>query len=81
MLFTKNGAEKVNVTNSHGVRSAQCSTRFDLPPDLLFQNAYPDIHNGSLVSIHRHVININIFLCKTLHILNDFLRGLYLPAF
>ncbi|KRT78663.1 EGF domain-containing protein, partial [Oryctes borbonicus] len=31
MLFTKTGAEKVNVTNSHGVRSAQCSANFDVP--------------------------------------------------
>ncbi|ENN70546.1 hypothetical protein YQE_12721, partial [Dendroctonus ponderosae] len=30
MLFTKNGAEKVNVSNSHGVRSAQCSADFDV---------------------------------------------------
>lgn len=31
MLFTKTGAEKVNVSNSHGVRSAQCSPYFDIP--------------------------------------------------
>lgn len=30
MLFTKTGAEKVNVSNSHGVRSAQCSSEFDV---------------------------------------------------
>lgn len=30
MLFTKTGAEKVNVTNPHGVRSAQCSSNFDV---------------------------------------------------
>ncbi|XP_060534792.1 axotactin [Cylas formicarius] len=30
MLFTKTGAEKVNVSNSHGVRSAQCSADFDV---------------------------------------------------
>ncbi|KAL3275553.1 hypothetical protein HHI36_020309 [Cryptolaemus montrouzieri] len=29
MLFTKTGAEKVNVSNSQGVRSAQCSSNFD----------------------------------------------------
>jgi hypothetical protein len=29
MLFTKTGAEKVNVSNPHGVRSAQCSSHFD----------------------------------------------------
>ncbi|KAK9892824.1 hypothetical protein WA026_022286 [Henosepilachna vigintioctopunctata] len=29
MLFTKTGAEKVNVSNSQGVRSAQCSPNFD----------------------------------------------------
>lgn len=29
MLFTKTGAEKVNVSNSQGVRSAQCSPHFD----------------------------------------------------
>ncbi|KAK4876618.1 hypothetical protein RN001_009124 [Aquatica leii] len=31
MLFTKTGSEKVNVSNSHGVRSAQCSPYFDIP--------------------------------------------------
>ncbi|RZC34755.1 uncharacterized protein BDFB_004596 [Asbolus verrucosus] len=30
MLFTKTGAEKVNVSNPHGVRSAQCSPHFDV---------------------------------------------------
>lgn len=30
MLFTKTGAEKVNVSNSQGVRSAQCSPHFDV---------------------------------------------------
>ncbi|XP_030746121.1 contactin-associated protein-like 5 isoform X2 [Sitophilus oryzae] len=30
MLFTKAGSEKVNVSNSHGVRSAQCSADFDV---------------------------------------------------
>lgn len=25
MLFTKTGSEKVNITNSQGVRSAQCA--------------------------------------------------------
>ncbi|XP_065161032.1 axotactin-like isoform X1 [Atheta coriaria] len=30
MLFTKAGAEKVNVSNPHGVRSAQCSAHFDV---------------------------------------------------
>lgn len=30
MLFTKTGSEKVNVSNSHGVRSAQCSSNFDI---------------------------------------------------
>lgn len=30
MLFTKSGSEKVNVTNPHGVRSAQCSSNFDI---------------------------------------------------
>lgn len=30
MLFTKTGSEKVNVSNSHGVRSAQCSANFDV---------------------------------------------------
>ncbi|XP_017768097.1 PREDICTED: uncharacterized protein LOC108556443 [Nicrophorus vespilloides] len=30
MFFTKAGAEKVNVSNSQGVRSAQCSSQFDL---------------------------------------------------
>ncbi|XP_063931341.1 axotactin isoform X3 [Zophobas morio] len=30
MLFTKTGAEKVNVSNPQGVRSAQCSTQFDV---------------------------------------------------
>ncbi|XP_018567332.1 contactin-associated protein-like 2 isoform X2 [Anoplophora glabripennis] len=30
MLFTSNGAEKVNVSNQHGVRSAQCSADFDV---------------------------------------------------
>lgn len=30
MLFTKTGAEKVNVSNSQGVRSAQCSPHFDI---------------------------------------------------
>ncbi|XP_057659616.1 axotactin isoform X2 [Diorhabda carinulata] len=29
MLFTKTGTEKVNVSNQHGVRSAQCSSDFD----------------------------------------------------
>ncbi|CAG9857429.1 unnamed protein product [Phyllotreta striolata] len=29
MLFTKTGTEKVNVSNPHGVRSAQCSSDFD----------------------------------------------------
>lgn len=31
MLFTKTGSEKVNVSNSHGVRSAQCNPYFDIP--------------------------------------------------
>lgn len=35
MLFTKTGAEKVNVSNSHGVRSAQCSPYFDVPHKIL----------------------------------------------
>lgn len=30
MLFTKTGTEKVNVSNQHGVRSAQCSSDFDV---------------------------------------------------
>lgn len=30
MLFTKTGSEKVNVSNQHGVRSAQCSSDFDV---------------------------------------------------
>lgn len=30
MVFTKTGAEKVNVSNSQGVRSAQCSSNFDI---------------------------------------------------
>lgn len=30
MLFTKTGTEKVNVSNQHGVRSAQCSADFDV---------------------------------------------------
>ncbi|XP_044268861.1 contactin-associated protein like 5-1 isoform X3 [Tribolium madens] len=30
MLFTKTGSEKVNVSNPHGVRSAQCSPHFDV---------------------------------------------------
>lgn len=30
MLFTKSGSEKVHVTNSHGVRSAQCADHFDI---------------------------------------------------
>lgn len=50
MLFTKNGAEKVIVTNSQGVRSAQCSSRFDLATDLQFQNIDLNIHNSSLVN-------------------------------
>lgn len=56
MLFTKNGAEKVIVTNSQGVRSAQCSSRFDLPTDLQLQNIDWNIHNGSLVNkVHLRV--------------------------
>lgn len=35
MLFTKTGAEKVNVSNSHGVRSAQCNPYFDVPHKIL----------------------------------------------
>lgn len=30
MMFTKTGSEKVNVTNSQGVRSAQCNDHFDI---------------------------------------------------
>lgn len=30
MLFKKDGSEKVNVSNPAGVRSAQCSSDFDL---------------------------------------------------
>lgn len=30
MLFTKTGSEKVNVTNSQGVRSAQCASFDDI---------------------------------------------------
>ncbi|KAJ8981073.1 hypothetical protein NQ317_007210 [Molorchus minor] len=30
MLFTSTGTEKVNVSNQHGVRSAQCSSDFDV---------------------------------------------------
>lgn len=30
MLFTKTGSEKVNVTNSQGIRSAQCASFDDL---------------------------------------------------
>ncbi|XP_071052100.1 axotactin isoform X2 [Onthophagus taurus] len=31
MLFTSTGSEKVNVTRSQGVRSAQCNPHFDIP--------------------------------------------------
>lgn len=30
MLFTKTAAEKVHVSNAHGVRSAQCADHFDI---------------------------------------------------
>lgn len=62
MLFTKNSAEKVEVTNSQGVRTAQCSARFDVPPDLQLQNSLFNIHNGSLVNIcgiKLSLINLN----------------------
>lgn len=30
MLFTKSGADNISVSNSQGVRSAQCSMEFDM---------------------------------------------------
>lgn len=55
MLFTKTGAEKVNVSNSHGVRSAQCSPHFDV---LHKVPADPTNLNISQVSILKQICSI-----------------------
>ncbi|XP_018318790.1 contactin-associated protein like 5-1 [Agrilus planipennis] len=46
MLFTKTGAEKVNVSNSHGVRSAQCSSNFDIPHKIPEETFFLNISQG-----------------------------------
>lgn len=49
MLYTRSDAEKVNVVNAQGVRSAQCSADFD--------EAWPErdqlgaAHNGSFLIV------------------------------
>lgn len=59
MLFTKNGAEKVNVSNSHGVRSAQCSADFDV-----FHEKTPGTPNQNI----SQVFITKLLLNKSKHI-------------
>lgn len=56
MVFTKTGAEKVNVTNSHGVRSAQCSPNFDVPHKIPTESTNLNISQVKLLtkSILKH---------------------------
>lgn len=49
MLFTKTGIEKVNVSNQHGVRSAQCSSDFDV------------IHEKTPITINLNISQVRKF--------------------
>lgn len=55
MLFTKTGAEKVNVSMPQGVRSAQCSPHFDV-----LHEKVPGTPNLNI----SQVIRFKVFNCK-----------------
>lgn len=50
MLYTRSDAEKVNVVNAQGVRSAQCSADFDEAWPERDQMG-PGSHNGSFLIV------------------------------